>query len=177
MIAALRIPVDADWRLAGNCSDLGDDTMFPNPRDAAGIAAAKAVCAGCPVATECLAYADEQRERAGIWGGKTVAERGLSELHGSKPGEVRACGQCGVEFRTVRPDRLMCNTCHLTQPPTPAATRLLRHVDAITAMKRAGRTDADVAFHLGGTADDVVVARRILGVDSSGRPRRVEAVA
>lgn len=38
-------------------------------------AAAKAVCAGCEVREECLAYALEADEPEGIWGGLNQAER------------------------------------------------------------------------------------------------------
>ena len=39
------------------------------------VASAKAVCAGCPVSAECLAYALAHNERHGIWGGASVRER------------------------------------------------------------------------------------------------------
>ncbi|MEU9662708.1 WhiB family transcriptional regulator [Streptomyces chartreusis] len=36
---------------------------------------AKAICTGCPVRTECLAYALDHRIEHGIWGGMTERER------------------------------------------------------------------------------------------------------
>jgi WhiB family redox-sensing transcriptional regulator len=36
---------------------------------------AKAICAGCPVIAECLAYALDANEPWGVWGGQTVDER------------------------------------------------------------------------------------------------------
>src|SRR3954467_12777307 len=36
---------------------------------------AKAVCTGCPVRTECLAYALDERIEHGIWGGMTERDR------------------------------------------------------------------------------------------------------
>lgn len=38
---------------------------------------AKRVCAGCPVANECLLYALTENHEAGVWGGLTEAERKL----------------------------------------------------------------------------------------------------
>lgn len=43
--------------------------------DGAGQNRAKAVCAGCPVRTECLAQALDSRIEHGIWGGMTERER------------------------------------------------------------------------------------------------------
>ena len=40
----------------------------------AGIAAAKAICSSCPVASICLSYAIDN-ENYGVWGGYTPAER------------------------------------------------------------------------------------------------------
>lgn len=39
------------------------------------VAAAKAVCATCPVASECLEYALGNAEVYGVWGGKSEDER------------------------------------------------------------------------------------------------------
>lgn len=59
----------------GNCARLDDDTMFPNESDARGVAAALAVCDGCPVRLQCLAFALEHDEQHGIWGGVVPSER------------------------------------------------------------------------------------------------------
>lgn len=50
--------------------------------DPAGSDDAKAVCRGCPVRSECLAYALAARERAGVWGGLTPDER-AEQLRGA----------------------------------------------------------------------------------------------
>ncbi len=39
------------------------------------IEAAKAVCSGCPVRVECLEFALEPHQEAGIWGGTSEDER------------------------------------------------------------------------------------------------------
>ncbi|HEY6635541.1 MAG TPA: WhiB family transcriptional regulator, partial [Acidimicrobiia bacterium] len=43
--------------------------------DLGGIVKAKAVCATCPVAFECLSWAIETNQTEGIWGGHTGKER------------------------------------------------------------------------------------------------------
>ncbi len=66
-----------NWREGAACLrlDEGEVNFFPDPEDVAAIATAKAVCATCPVAEECLAYAIETNQSEGIWGGTTPKER------------------------------------------------------------------------------------------------------
>ena len=64
-----------DWREAAACLDTPGVDFFPEPADLAAISRAKAVCAGCPVAGECLTWAVETNQTDGIWGGHTPAER------------------------------------------------------------------------------------------------------
>jgi len=63
------------WREAAACADSPGIEFFPDPADVAAISAAKEVCAGCPVADECLSYAIETNQTDGIWGGHTPKER------------------------------------------------------------------------------------------------------
>lgn len=56
------------------CAHGDPERYFPsegtaNPRNA------RALCAGCPVQTKCLAYAIDHPELEGIWGGTLDAER------------------------------------------------------------------------------------------------------
>lgn len=71
---ALDLEVES-WREAGACFCRLDVTFFPTPDDLAAISRAKAVCASCAVADDCLAFAIETNQPAGIWGGMTVPER------------------------------------------------------------------------------------------------------
>jgi hypothetical protein len=51
------------------------DAWFPEPDDAAAVAAAKALCALCPDRAACLAGALARDEPHGVWGGLTEHER------------------------------------------------------------------------------------------------------
>lgn len=69
-----------DWQLHGACR--GADTMlFFHPDGERGSArrrrqaAAKAVCARCPVLDECRAHALSVHEPYGVWGGMSEEER------------------------------------------------------------------------------------------------------
>ncbi len=67
---------DTDWRSAAACRDSDSGLFFPeSASDVAKVAAAKAVCATCPVQEECLAFAVELNQTEGIWGGRTPSER------------------------------------------------------------------------------------------------------
>ena len=53
----------------------GADTAVFFPVSENGGAEAKAICAGCPVAAQCLEYAIETHQPDGVWGGLTAVER------------------------------------------------------------------------------------------------------
>jgi WhiB family transcriptional regulator, redox-sensing transcriptional regulator len=62
------------WRSKAACQGL-DPTIFYPAEDDDAAAAAKAICAACPVREPCLEYALVNRERDGVWGGCTEKER------------------------------------------------------------------------------------------------------
>jgi WhiB family transcriptional regulator, redox-sensing transcriptional regulator len=87
------------------CQDADPEIFFPGRGHDA--RAAKAVCARCPVASECLEYAlkDEDAFLAGVWGGTTPKEgRGLQrasqkrqlETNQARRKPVKRCSYCGA---------------------------------------------------------------------------------
>ncbi|HJQ47623.1 MAG TPA: WhiB family transcriptional regulator [Amycolatopsis sp.] len=60
------------WRADALCRDADPDELFVRGADQN---RAKLVCMGCPVRTECLAEALDNRIGFGIWGGMTERER------------------------------------------------------------------------------------------------------
>ncbi|MGZ2361698.1 WhiB family transcriptional regulator [Streptomyces sp. 372A] len=60
------------WRGLASCRSVDPDQLFVNGAAQNG---AKALCTGCRVRTECLAYALDRRIEHGIWGGMTERER------------------------------------------------------------------------------------------------------
>jgi WhiB family redox-sensing transcriptional regulator len=69
---------DECWRAQAACHDLDPDLFFPVgvTGPAVGhIAAAKAVCRGCPVRVECLEFAISTNQEYGVWGGASEEER------------------------------------------------------------------------------------------------------
>jgi len=63
------------WMAAARCRNVDPDLFFPTKGGPDVTAHAKAVCAQCPVRTECLEYAVENGERYGVWGGLSPKER------------------------------------------------------------------------------------------------------
>lgn len=61
-----------NWSALAACRSTDPDELFVQ---GAGQARAKTVCTGCPVRTECLADALDNRVEFGVWGGMTERER------------------------------------------------------------------------------------------------------
>lgn len=67
-------------------------------------AQAKAVCAGCPVVAECLAFALSRNERLGVWGGTTPEERkSMTDHHCPRCRSVILKGSGGCSPRCSEP--------------------------------------------------------------------------
>ena len=69
---------DYRWRKDAACRDTSPDLFFPvgtTGQALIQIAQAQAVCAKCPVQTECLQFALATNQDSGIWGGTTEEER------------------------------------------------------------------------------------------------------
>jgi WhiB family redox-sensing transcriptional regulator len=62
-----------DWKLDGLCNQVGVEWFYPEKGENATVA--KKVCNRCPVIAECLAYALENDEQHGVWGGKSSTQR------------------------------------------------------------------------------------------------------
>ncbi|ACU34205.1 MULTISPECIES: WhiB family transcriptional regulator [Actinosynnema] len=61
-----------DWRIKAACRDGEPDQLFVRGAEQRKV---KVVCLGCPVRTECLAEALDNRIEFGVWGGMTERER------------------------------------------------------------------------------------------------------
>jgi hypothetical protein len=75
-------PVERDWRERATCRSADAELFFPQvgaPDEVAQTAAAKRVCAVCPVRDVCLADAmawEDPARRVGVFGGLSADERG-----------------------------------------------------------------------------------------------------
>ena len=69
---SLAMPDAQDWTARSACRTSDPDELFVT---GAAQNRAKAVCLGCPVRTECLGDALDNRVEFGVWGGMTERER------------------------------------------------------------------------------------------------------
>lgn len=60
---------------AALCAEVDGDLFFPEPGQNVKVEAAKAICRGCEALAECLIYALDHDEVAGVWGGTSGKER------------------------------------------------------------------------------------------------------
>ena len=81
-ISRLPMPIQEtyEWQYEGACREADPETFFSpdaerGPRRRAREAAAKALCAVCPVVQQCLEHALKVREPYGVWGGLNINER------------------------------------------------------------------------------------------------------
>ena len=61
------------WSSDARCDSADPELFFP--RDGTDNTLAKSICQTCPVRRQCLDYALETRQKYGIWGGMTEAQR------------------------------------------------------------------------------------------------------
>src|SRR5580658_8316110 len=71
---------EGDWRSLAACRSADPDLFFPVSSSGKALeqaAEAKAVCTGCRVQRECLAFALATHQMHGVWGGTSEQERYL----------------------------------------------------------------------------------------------------
>ena len=95
-----------DWRHKAVCRDEDPELFFPvgNSGPAlAQIADAKLVCNRCPVTTECLTWALDSGQDAGVWGGMSEDERRAEAPQRPDQGPQR--GLTSAASQPLRPRR------------------------------------------------------------------------
>lgn len=69
----LRFMDRAEWVKDANCLGVNSEVFFPARGENTGLA--KSICRACGVQAECLAYALNNGEHHGIWGGMSESDR------------------------------------------------------------------------------------------------------
>jgi WhiB family transcriptional regulator, redox-sensing transcriptional regulator len=81
------------WIHEAACREESPELFFPVGSSGPALrqtAEAKAVCRGCPVRSDCLAWALESGQDAGVWGGLSEVERRALKRGSAARREVRA---------------------------------------------------------------------------------------
>lgn len=68
------VPPAPAWQAQARCNETDPEAFYPE-RGGTNLAA-RGVCAECPVRAACLAWAVENGEKYGMWGGLSEAQRG-----------------------------------------------------------------------------------------------------
>jgi WhiB family transcriptional regulator, redox-sensing transcriptional regulator len=63
------------WMVRANCRGMTTNDFFPERGENRANAAARQVCDGCAVRDECIQFALDNNETAGIWGGLSGKQR------------------------------------------------------------------------------------------------------
>jgi WhiB family redox-sensing transcriptional regulator len=82
-----------EWQSQGACAGTDPADFFPERGAVDAITAALAVCSTCTVTAECLAYALENNEAAGVWGNTTPNQR-----RKLRKGRGRNGARCGTRW-------------------------------------------------------------------------------
>lgn len=81
----------SEWTLLARCRDMAD-ALFPEGKEQKRV---RSLCMGCPVRSECLAEALDNRIEWGVWGGMTERER--RQLLRTRP-DIRSWRQVLVSY-------------------------------------------------------------------------------
>lgn len=122
------------WRDEALCAQTDPDLWFPErdgDRATNNYAAARAICARCPVRAECLEYALEQHLTDGMWGGLTPYERVALTVRKPAPRRERGTAPHGTEAAYMRHYRA-------GEKPCDACAAARREYKAILRERRAG---------------------------------------
>jgi WhiB family transcriptional regulator, redox-sensing transcriptional regulator len=107
------VPPPGPWVADALCAQVDTELFFP-PKGGSTYEA-KAVCARCPVAADCLDYAlslPQQVDYYGIWGGTSERERRRLRAGQTLPERTKTCPGCGEEFVVYHAKRAYCSkTC------------------------------------------------------------------
>lgn len=68
------------WQMDAPCAQTDPEIFFPEDKE--DVRLAKTICRTCPVTAQCLAFAMENSETFGVWGGTTARERQILRNRG-----------------------------------------------------------------------------------------------
>lgn len=128
-----------NWRTLAACRGLDPDLFFAERGDTLTVRNARAVCATCPVAAECLEFAIANGETEGMWGGLCGNELRAEKRRRARttpPGTLRTPFVHGVEAGWYKHRRLgdepcaPCRVAHNAASNARKAARRERATDA-----------------------------------------------
>lgn len=79
------LPDPTDWRTNAACRGMDPNDFHPDKGHSATAARAKAICAECPVRSDCLTFAVQNDIFDGIWGDMSPRDRGAERPQMNRP--------------------------------------------------------------------------------------------
>lgn len=114
------------WHEQAACKGMGTDLFFSDRPEK--ITAAKAICATCPVQSQCQEWALDNIERNGVWGG--ASERQRRRMRRSWRRQPAQCGTDSGYYRHLRvtntPPCAECKKAHSAATTKRGQTKLTR---------------------------------------------------
>lgn len=138
-----------DFRHRAICRDEDPELFFPVGTSGPAllqIAAAKTVCRRCPVVSECLAWALDSGQTAGVWGGMSEDERrALKRRNTRRTNKLTDDALAEKVLTASRTEAAEIGRNLLTQglSPSEVATKLDMHIDTVRRWARTINTDGE----------------------------------
>lgn len=88
------------WYHSAACTGMDTEVFFDD--SAAGLAAARRVCAGCPVRQECLSDGARLEDAWGVWGGRSRRQRRSVGVRPRRPSLRPLAGMCKANAEKTR---------------------------------------------------------------------------
>lgn len=93
-----------EWMADANCRGTNVTVFFPGENTP--VTAAREMCRRCDVQAECLAYAINNNERHGVWGGRSERQRRTL-----RRGAIAQCGTVQGYLHHLRLGQTPCDPC------------------------------------------------------------------
>jgi WhiB family redox-sensing transcriptional regulator len=108
---------EREWRHQAACKGMNPDVFFPTGGGRGSLDVARAICAGCPVSTQC--FEAGRTEHTGMWGGTSVDQRRKQGcprnsfnqkyrqwILDTEPSDEIAAYDLGIQIKSVQRSRL-----------------------------------------------------------------------
>ena len=147
------LTVTGAWQTHAACVGVDPDLFYPERGEDS--RPAKAVCAECIVATECLEYALANRETYGIWGGRSENQREQIRKERRAAGQLNARQEAAEQInrRVLAALQNGATTCTRVAELTAITRQSVRH--SLHRLRDAGLVHAAATVRVNGSTTNI----------------------